>query len=224
VLGQALGLPPTMGLIALVSVMTTSATVVIYGHAIWDPVALAGTMSGPFVLIGLMVIAVDTVSCNIAANLVCSAYDFASLSPSRISYRTGALFTAAIGLVIMPWKLMATTDGYIFTWLTGYGALLGPIAGILIADYWIVRGTVIKVDELYREGGIYSYGRGWNPAAFIAFAIGVLPNLPGFLKVSAPGSFGWLGPVWSDIYTYAWFVGVLGALASYAVLMRLRRA
>lgn len=224
IIGQTLGLPPTMGLIALISVMTTSATVVIYGHAIWDPVALAGTMAGPFVLLGLVVIAVDTVSCNIAANLVCSAYDFASLSPSRISYRTGALITATIGLVMMPWKLLATTDGYIFTWLTGYGALLGPIAGILIADYWLVRGRHLDVADLYREHGAYSYRGGWNPAALFAFALGVLPNLPGFLKAAAPQSFAFIGGIWSGIYVYAWFVGFALALVSYTLLMRRSRA
>jgi len=220
IIGQTLGLPPTMGLITLISVMTTSATVVIYGRAIWDPVQLAGSMAGPFVLLGLAVIAVDTVSCNIAANLVCSAYDFASLSPARISYRTGALVTAVIGLVMMPWKLMATTNGYIFTWLVGYGALLGPIAGILIADYWLVRRGRLDVEALYREAGAYAYRRGWNPAALIAFAMGVAPNVPGFLKAAAPASFAGIGAFWSGVYTYAWFVGVLLALGSYALLMR----
>lgn len=224
VIGQTLGLPPTMGLIALISVMTTSATVVIYGHAIWDPVALAGTMAGPFVLLGLIVIAVDTVSCNIAANLVCSAYDFASLSPAKISYRTGALITAVIGLVMMPWKLMATTNGYIFVWLTGYGALLGPIAGILIADYWLVRRKHLDVADLYREQGAYAYRDGWNPAALLAFALGVVPNLPGFLKSAAPGSFAFVGDFWAGIYTYAWFIGVGLSLTSYTLLMNRTQA
>ncbi|TYC86120.1 NCS1 family nucleobase:cation symporter-1 [Novosphingobium sp. BW1] len=220
-IGQTLGLPPTMGLVALISVMTTSATVVIYGEAIWDPVQLAGTLSGPFVLLGLIVIAVDTVSCNIAANLVCSAYDFAALYPSRISYRTGALFTAFIGLFMMPWKLLESTNGYIYTWLTGYGALLGPIAGILIADYWLVRGTRLDVEGLYQEHGPYRYGNGWNPKALIALAAGIAPNVPGFLAVSFPANFGSMGWFWGQVYTYAWFVGVLVALGVYAGLMRL---
>jgi NCS1 family nucleobase:cation symporter-1 len=220
VIGQALGLPPTMGLIALASVVTTSATVVIYGHAIWDPVALAGTLAGPFVLIGLLVISVDTISCNIAANLVCSAYDFSSLWPRGISYRTGGLITAAIGALIMPWKLLATSNGYIFTWLTGYGALLGPVAGILIADYWLVRDTRLDVDDLYRPEGRYAYAGGWNPAALAAFAIGVLPNLPGFLHAAAPEAFAAIGAPWTVMYSYAWFLGLSAALLSYWVLMR----
>lgn len=220
IIGQALGLPPTMGLIALASVITTSATVVIYGHAIWDPVALAGTLAGPFVLLGLLVISVDTISCNIAANLVCSAYDFSSLWPHGISYRTGGLITAAIGALIMPWKLLATTNGYIFTWLTGYGALLGPVAGILIADYWFVRDTRLDVADLYRSDGGYAYTKGWNPAALAAFAVGVLPNLPGFLHAAGPETFAHIGAPWTIIYSYAWFIGLLGAAFSYWLLMR----
>ena len=219
IVGQTIGLPPMMGLIALASVITTSATVVIYGKAIWDPVELAGTLAGPFVLLGLIVISIDTVSCNIAANLVSSAYDFSSLWPKRISYRTGGMITAAIGILIMPWKLLETTGGYIFVWLVGYSALLGPIAGILIADYWIVRRTRLRVEELYREDGLYAYQRGWNPMALIAFAAGVLPNLPGFLKTIAPNAFGWIGAGWGAAYAYAWFIGLFVAMLIYLALM-----
>jgi NCS1 family nucleobase:cation symporter-1 len=220
IIGQAIGLPPGMGLIALASVITTSATMVIYGHAIWDPVALSGTLSGPLVLLGLVVITIDTISCNIAANLVCAAYDFSSLAPGRISYRAGGLITAVIGVLIMPWKLLATTGGYIFVWLTGYSALLGPIAGILIADYWLIRRTRLDLDDLYREDGRYTYAGGWNGRALAAFAIGVLPNLPGFLATAAPGIFGWIGGFWTGLYAYAWFIGLFLALASYTALMR----
>ncbi|NIJ63837.1 NCS1 family nucleobase:cation symporter-1 [Sphingomonas leidyi] len=219
-IGQSLGLPPMMGLIALASVITTSATVVIYGEAIWDPVALSGRFEGPLVLLGLIVISVDTISCNIAANLVSASYDFSSLWPARISYRTGGMITAAIAILMMPWKLLASTGGYIFVWLAGYSALLGPIAGILIADYWLIRRTRLQVDDLYRADGAYAYRRGWNPAALIAFAAGVLPNLPGFLATAAPGAFA-AGPVWMAIYTWAWFVGLAVALLVYLALMRL---
>jgi NCS1 family nucleobase:cation symporter-1 len=221
-IGQAVALPPMMGLIALASVITTSATVAIYGRAIWDPVELAGTLAGPFVLLGLLVITIDTISCNIAANLVSSAYDFSSLWPGRISYRTGGTITAIVGILIMPWKLLATTGGYIFVWLAGYSALLGPIAGILIADYWLIRRTRLVVDDLYRDDGIYAYRSGWNPAAVIAFAAGILPNLPGFLKTAAPGAFAWIGPGWAAAYAYAWFIGLAVALALYSALMSIR--
>ncbi len=221
-IGQAIGLPPGMGLIALASVITTSATVVIYGHAIWDPVALSGTLSGPLVLLGLIVITIDTISCNIAANLVCAAYDFSSLAPGRISYRTGGLITAVIGVLIMPWKLLETTGGYIFVWLTGYSALLGPIAGILIADYWLIRRAQLDVADLYREDGRYAYAGGWNSRALLAFAIGMLPNLPGFLATAAPGLCGWIPGFWTSLYAYAWFTGLFLALASYTLMMRRR--
>ncbi len=218
-IGQSVGLPPMMGLIALASVITTSATVVVYGQAIWDPVALSGKFAGPLVLLGLIVISMDTVSCNIAANLVSSAYDFSSLRPGKISYRTGGMITAGIAILIMPWKLLASTGGYIFVWLAGYSALLGPIAGILIADYWLIRRTELAVDDLYRADGRYG---AWNPAALIAFAAGVLPNLPGFLATAAPSMFSF-GPLWMGIYTWAWFVGLGIALAVYTVLMRAKR-
>jgi NCS1 family nucleobase:cation symporter-1 len=222
VVGQAVGLPVPMGLLALVSVAVTSATVVIYGEAVWDPVALAGRMGGTAVLAGLAFIAVDTVCCNLAANLVGPAYDFASLWPGRISYRTGGYLTAAIGLVMMPWKLLESTNGYIFTWLIGYSALLGPVAGIIIVDYYLVRKTRLAVAELYDERGRYAYAGGWNGAALAAFALGVLPNLPGFLHEAAPAAFPWVGDVFRQVYAYAWFVGLLVAGAAYGLLMMRR--
>jgi NCS1 family nucleobase:cation symporter-1 len=127
-------------------------------------------------------------------------------------------------VLIMPWKLLATTNGYIFAWLAGYSALLGPIAGIMIADYWLIRRTRLDVDALYRSGGPYAYRRGWNPAALAAFSAGVLPNLPGFLKTAAPATFGWIGAGWAAAYTYAWFSGLAVALALYSLLMWRSRA
>jgi NCS1 family nucleobase:cation symporter-1 len=220
-LGQAIGLPGPMALLALVSVIVTSATVIIYGHAIWDPVKLAGNIGGIGVMIGLVIITIDTISVNIAANLVGPAYDFSSLWPRRITYRIGGYITVALGALIAPWKLLATTQGYIFVWLTGYGALLGPIAGIMIADYWIIRRTRLDVPALYAAQGPYSYARGWNPAALIAFAVPVLLNLPGFLHSAAPAIFGNIGSFWTGLYNYAWFIGVGLALILYTALMRL---
>jgi NCS1 family nucleobase:cation symporter-1 len=220
-LGQAIGLPGPMALLALVSVIVTSATVIIYGHAIWDPVKLAGNIGGIGVMIGLVIITIDTISVNIAANLVGPAYDFSSLWPRRITYRIGGYITVALGALIAPWKLLASTQGYIFVWLTGYGALLGPIAGIMIADYWIIRRTRLDVPALYAAQGPYSYARGWNPAALIAFAVPVLLNLPGFLHSAAPAIFGNIGSFWTGLYNYAWFIGVGLALILYTALMRL---
>ncbi|UAL09241.1 NCS1 family nucleobase:cation symporter-1 [Caulobacter segnis] len=220
IIGQAVGLPAPMGLLALVSVVTTSATTIVFGKAIWDPVQLAGDIGGIAVVVGLLIISLDTVCCNIAANLVGPAYDFSALRPSKISYRTGGWITAGIGVLIMPWKLLETTQGYIFTWLVGYGALLGPIAGILIVDYWLVRKARLVVDDLYAKDGAYAYRGGWNVAAVVALVLGVLPDLPGFLAAAAPHLFAGVGAFWTGLYTYAWFVGLAIAATVYGALMR----
>jgi NCS1 family nucleobase:cation symporter-1 len=218
--GQTVGLPVPMGLLAMLAVIVTSATVVLYGKAIWDPVDLASRMTGAAVLIALIVLLIDTVSVNLAANLVGPAYDFSALAPKHISYRIGGYITAAIALVMMPWKILETTQGYIFTWLIGYSALLGPIAGILIIDYYFIRKTELDVGQLYRHDGIYSYGNGWNIAAIVAFLAGVMPNIPGFLNAAFPASFPSVGDGFKTIYTYAWFVGVAISALVYGVMMK----
>jgi NCS1 family nucleobase:cation symporter-1 len=220
VLGQSIGLPAPMGLLAMMAVIVTSGTVVLYGKAIWDPVDLASRMTGAGVLIALIILLIDTVSVNLAANLVGPAYDFSSLAPKHISYRVGGYITAAIALVMMPWKVLESTQGYIFTWLIGYSALLGPIAGILIVDYYLVRKTHLDVDQLYREDGKYSYANGWNHAAIVAFVIGVLPNIPGFLNAAFPTAFPGVGAGFKTIYTYAWFVGIVISALVYGVMMK----
>ncbi|MEO5932742.1 MAG: cytosine permease, partial [Duganella sp.] len=220
IIGQSVGLPVPMGLLAMMAVIVTSATVVLYGKAIWDPVDLSSRMTGVAVLVALLILLIDTVSVNLAANLVGPAYDFSSLAPKRISYKTGGYITAGIAIVMMPWKILESTQGYIFTWLIGYSALLGPIAGILIVDYYMVRKTELHVGELYREDGIYSYGNGWNVAALVAFAVGVAPNIPGFLNAAFPASFPGVGEGFKTIYTYAWFVGIAISAIVYGVMMK----
>lgn len=224
VLGQSIGLPVPMGLLAALAVIVTSATVVLYGKAIWDPVDLASRMTGVAVLVALIILLIDTVSVNLAANLVGPAYDFSALSPKHISYRTGGYITAAIALAMMPWKLLETTQGYIFTWLIGYSALLGPIAGVLIVDYYLIRKTELNVGALYDEKGEYSYTNGWNSAALLAFALGVGPNVPGFLNAAFPASFGYVSEGFKLIYTYAWFVGIAIAALVYGIMMKGRAA
>ena len=224
VLGQSIGLPVPMGLLAALAVIVTSATVVLYGKAIWDPVDLASRMTGVAVLVALLVLLIDTISVNLAANLVGPAYDFSALAPKHISYRTGGYITAGIALAMMPWKLLETTQGYIFTWLIGYSALLGPIAGVLIVDYYLIRKTELNVGALYADNGEYSYTNGWNTAALLAFALGVAPNVPGFLNAAFPASFGDVGEGFKLIYTYAWFVGIAIAAAVYGIMMKGRAA
>ena len=170
-------------------------------------------------MIGLLIITIDTISVNIAANLVGPAYDFSATWPRRISYRTGGYITVALGAIIMPWKLLESTQGYIYVWLTGYGALLGPIAGIMIADYWVVRRTKLSVEGLYAVDGPYRYFKGWNPIALIAFLAPVLVNFPGFLHSAGPKTFAFIEPFWTGLYTFAWFIGIGVAFVLYVLLM-----
>ncbi len=220
VLGQAIGLPTTMTLFAFIGVAVTSATTVIYGEAIWDPTVLLGKMGGGFsVILSLFALSIATLSTNIAANVVSPANALINAAPDKISFRVGGLITAGLGVVMMPWKLIESTGGYIFTWLIGYSALLGPIGGILIADYFLLRRTRYDLDGLYRHQGPYTYSGGFNLAAIIALVVAVLPNLPGFLH--AAGFVEQVPPFFDQVYTYAWFVGFVLAAAVYLPLMKL---
>ena len=219
IIGQSVGLPGPMGLVALLAVIVTSATVVLFGKALWDPVDVASRMTGAGVLIALVVLLIDTVSVNLAANLVGPAYDFAALKPNLISYKVGGYITASVAIVMMPWKILESTQGYIFTWLIGYSALLGPVAGILVVDYYLIRKTNLDVPQLYLADGKYSYRNGWNPAAIVAFVLGVALNVPGFLNAAFPSAFPNVGDTFKLIYTYAWFVGLAVAAVVYRVMM-----
>jgi len=219
VVGQALGLPLTMALYAFIGVAVTSATTIIYGQTIWDPVDVLTRFTNPIVLVVAMVaLCIATLATNIAANVVSPANDFSNLAPHRISFRTGGLITGLIGIVMMPWKLVADPSGYIFTWLVGYSALLGPIGGIMIADYFVWRRRELDIEDLYRADGRYRFSNGVNLVAMIALIIAILPNLPGFLVnvklldvASTPRFF-------IALYDYAWFVGFAIAFVAYLVL------
>jgi NCS1 family nucleobase:cation symporter-1 len=214
--GQAAGLPTTMGLFSFIGVAVTSATVIIYGETIWDPVVLITRFKSPVLLvIALVSLCIATLATNIAANVVSPANDFANLWPSKITFRTGGYITGVIGILIQPWKLVADPTGYIFTWLVGYSALLGAIGGVLICDYYVLRKTKLDLVKLYEKNGPYWYSGGWNPKAIVALLAGILPNLPGFLgtiKVMEVGAF------WMKLYNYAWFVGFAISFAVYGVL------
>src|ERR1035437_1700662 len=167
--GQAIGLPASMTLFSFIGVVVTSATLIIYGQTIWDPLVLAGKFeSKMLVSIAMIAVTLSTLATNIAANIVSPANDFANLSPSRISFKTGGYITGIIGLLIFPWKLIADPTGYIFTWLIAYSSLLGPIGGIMIADYYFIRKQKLNVNELYQLKGQYSFGNGFNKLAIIA--------------------------------------------------------
>ena len=222
--GQAIGLPPSMTLFAFIGVVVTSATTIIYGTTIWDPVVLAGRFDSKLLVsIAMIAVTISTLATNIAANIVSPANDFANLAPARINFRTGGLITGIIGILIFPWKLVADPGGYIFTWLVGYSSLLGPVGGILIADYYFIRRQQLNVTELYALNGAYTYSQGFNRYAIVSLLLGIVPNIPGFLttvgvvgKDAVPG---WI----SGLYGYAWFVGFFVAGISYGMFMRLRR-
>jgi NCS1 family nucleobase:cation symporter-1 len=214
--GQTLGLPTTMTLFSFIGAAVTSATPLLFGELLWDPTAVIGKFSSTaVVVIGLVGLAVATLSTNIAANVVSPANDFANVAPHRISYKLGGYITAGIGLVILPWKLME--GGYVFIWLNGYGGLLGPIGGILVADYWILRRRVLVVADLYRRGGAYEYDGGVNVMALVALAAGVAPNVPGFLH--ATGVWPTAPAFFAAIYAYTWFTGFALAAIVYLLLM-----
>ncbi|MCA9294322.1 MAG: NCS1 family nucleobase:cation symporter-1 [Phycisphaerales bacterium] len=213
--GQLLGLPPTMTLFCFIGIIVTGATVIIFGEAIWDPVTLVSKLgSTPVVVISMLALLVATLSTNIAANVVSPANGFSNIAPNLINYRTGGLITCALGVIMMPWKLLASLGGYIFTWLIGYSALLGPIAGIMLCDYFIMRRTRLDLKGLYDPRGPYA---GINWRAIIALILAVLPNLPGFINAATGEQH--FAVYFDTIYGYAWFVGLpLGAVL-YAVLM-----
>ncbi|MFT3786327.1 MAG: NCS1 family nucleobase:cation symporter-1 [Tepidisphaeraceae bacterium] len=224
ILGQALGLPPTMALYSFIGVAVTSATMVIYGSAIWDPVALMQKFTHkPTLVIAMAAVALATLATNIAANVVSPANDFAHLAPRYIGFRLGGFITGIVGIVMMPWKLIADPSGYIFTWLIAYSALLGAVGGILICDYWVLRRARLNLGDLFRRNGRYRYDRGVNWCAVLALAIAVMPCLPGFLDTVTHGSVlhdgSHIALVFRSIYNYSWFVTFFIAFVLYALFM-----
>lgn len=205
--GQLLGLPLTMMLFSFIGVAVTSASVLIFGEAIWDPVALLSRVGNPLILlISLFALLIATLTTNVAANVVAPANSFANLWPSRVTFAIGGLITGILGIAIMPWRLLSDYGTYIFGWLVGYSGFLGPIAGIFIADYWLIRKTRLSLADLYTTEGIY--GR-WNPKALVALVAGVAVALIGLVV-----------PALRPLYDYSWFVGFGVAFALYALLMK----
>jgi NCS1 family nucleobase:cation symporter-1 len=222
--GQALGLPLTMALYAFIGVAVTSATTIIFGETIWDPVDVLTRFKNPVVLVvAMLALCIATLATNIAANVVSPANDFAHLAPQKITFRIGGLITGIVGIVMMPWKLVSDPSGYIFTWLIGYSALLGPIAGIMIADYFIIRRTKLNVAALYDADGEYRFTNGFSLAGLSALLIAVLPNLPGFLVTVKLLNADSVPSFLVTSYNYAWFIGFALAFVSYLVLRNVAR-
>jgi NCS1 family nucleobase:cation symporter-1 len=221
-LGQAFGLPTTMTAFAFIGVAVTSATIVLFGEAIWDPIVLIARIGSPAVIIfATLIVLAAQLTTNMAANVVSPANDFSSLAPRRISYVTGGLMTAVVGILMMPWRLYADASAYIFTWLIGYSSLMGAIGGVLIADYWLLRRRHLSLPDLFDANGAYSYRNGINWNAMIALVAAILPVLPGFLRAAATPGGQIAAPTLLDgLYTYAWFVTFSLSLALYLGLMR----
>jgi NCS1 family nucleobase:cation symporter-1 len=207
--GQAMGLPATMTFYSFIGIAVTSATMVIFGEALWDPVKVLARLGNPWaVVLAMIALLMATLNVNVAANVVSPANDFSNLSPRRISFRTGGLITAAMGIVMQPWKLMANYGSYIFTWLVGYSGFLGPIAGVLICDYFVVRKKFLATEDLYDRGGQYEYSRGFHWSAIVALAAGIGVAFIGLV----------VSPL-RVLYNYAWFDGFLVSFVVYFALM-----
>jgi NCS1 family nucleobase:cation symporter-1 len=213
-IGQVVALPTTMTVFAAMSVVITSAALVIYPHMkqeeLWDPIKLVGQFHNVAIIaISMFTVVVATLAVNIAANVVSPANDFANAFPKWISFRTGGLIAGIIGILMQPWRLLADPSGYIFAWLVGYSGGLGSIAGVLIADYWLVRKKRLALGDLYRTKGVYTYSSGWNWRAVIATLLGCV--------------LAWIGlvvPPLRPLYDYAWFVGFATAAIVHLVLMK----
>ena len=212
-IGQALALPTTMTLYAFIGIAVTSATVVIYGTGIWDPVQLLSRFQSPVaVIISLVAILLATLNVNIGANVVSPANDFSNLWPQRIDFRTGGVITCIMGIALMPWKLLGNYKTFILGWLGGYAAFLGPVAGIMICDYFLIRRRMLQVDDLYLRGGTYEYSKGFNWRAIGALAFGAGTALVGLAV-----------PSLRVLYDYSWFVGFVVSFVSYYAMMKLQR-
>jgi NCS1 family nucleobase:cation symporter-1 len=206
--GQIAALPATMTVFAAMGVLITSATVIIYGEAIWDPVKLVAKFQAPVVVaISMFTVVIATLAVNIAANVVSPANDFANVFPKLINFRRGGLLTGILGIVMMPWRLLADPSGYIFNWLLGYSGGLGSIAGVLIADYWLVRKRRLVLEDLYLPHGVYRYNNGWNWNAVVATLAGCALAWGGLVI-----------PMLKPLYSYAWFVGFIVAGVVHYVL------
>ncbi|MBC7543587.1 MAG: NCS1 family nucleobase:cation symporter-1 [Candidatus Sericytochromatia bacterium] len=207
VIGQVVALPTTMTVFAAMGVAITSASAIIYGEAIWDPVILVGKFTNPVIVaVAMFTVVIATLAVNIAANVVSPANDFANAFPKLISFRRGGLITGLVGIAMMPWKLLADPSGYIFNWLLGYSGGLGSIAGVLVVDYWLVRKRELDLHDLYVRGGRYP---DWAWPGIIATLAGCVAAWVGLMI-----------PALRPMYDYAWFVGFGVAGGLYYLLSK----
>jgi NCS1 family nucleobase:cation symporter-1 len=210
-IGQAIALPTTMTVFAGMGVIITSATAIIYGDALWDPLDLAAKFDSRLIVGALtFTVVIATLSVNIAANVVSPANDFANAFPKKIDFKTGGLITGVVGILMQPWALLEDSATYIDKWLNGYGGCLGSIAGVLIVDYWIIRSKQLSLRDLYlANGGAYYYTNGWNLRAVFATLAGAAVAFAGMFV-----------PAMHPIYDWSWFIGFALSASLYYALMR----
>lgn len=211
IMGQS-GLPIFMGLFTFVGLAVTSSTKVIFGRVISSPIQLLGEIGGLWTtILAILGISLATLTTNIAANVVAPANALVNLRPSNFTFQRGALLTALLGIAFQPWRLLQSSESFVYTWLVGYSALLGPIGGIILVDYYLIRHTNLSIKDLYTLSpqGDYYYCGGYNLAAIAALVIGILPVIPGLLhKVGITKTIPDLLVV---IYNNAWFVSFFSA-------------
>lgn len=214
--GQFIGLPGTMILFSFVGIFVTCAATVAFGDILiredapWNPADLLAKFDGKgIVIVSQIFLLIATLSTNIAANVIAPANAFSNAFPKQISFRSGGILTAIIGIMIMPWALI----NYIVPLLLFVSSLLGPVVAILICDYFVIRKTNLNLAELYKKDGIYSFGgSGFNSAAIIAFLVGAL--------VAGIGNF---VPALAFLYDISWFSGFIVSFALYYFLARNRK-
>ncbi len=219
--GQILSMPLTMALFSFVGITVTSATVALFGSALWNPVQLIVKFPSAVVVIAGIIIILSSVTINVGANVMAPARAFENLWPRRITFAWGAVLTGLLSLVMQPWYLLSSFTNYIFIWLGAYGAMLGAFDGIAIADYWLVRKRRLDLAQLYAPKGIYAYAGGVNLFAVVALAIGWLLAIACavVLSVHAPWA-GGLNGFFTRLSSGGWAVSLIGGLAAYALLMQ----
>lgn len=221
IIGQA-GLPLFMGLFTFVGLAATSSTKVIFGRVISSPIQLLEQIGGPVTIaLAILGISLATITTNIAANVVAPANALVNLSPSKFTFQRGALLTALLGIAFQPWRLLQSSESFVYTWLVGYSALLGPIGGIVLSDYYLVRGTHLNVRDLYSMDpqGEYYYFGGYNLAAVVSLVVGIAPVVPGLLQKF--GILSEVGDMFGVVYNNAWFISFFLAGFVYWVFSKL---
>jgi len=214
IMGQIIGLPLTMLLFAGLGVVLTAASVELTGESISDPINLIGRIDSDVgVIIAMIMIIIATISTNTAANIVSPTNVFQNVAPKIINERRGVIITGIIGLALMSWELLkrlgwletdVSVESLYSGWLLGYSSLLGPIAGIMVVDYFLIKNQEYDLLALYQDNAGYP---AWNKSGFIAFLVPVALTL----VAVTTGMFSWF-------YDYGWFTGsILGGLIYYFV-------